>query len=371
MSDQFNGVCTSQSYSVDPSDVPNEGILFKDHQSDGRSGHGGNCLAQCKNGYVVSFYSNVSGDIWNGHSVGGWSEYRISKDYGITWSEPRIFEYSLEAWQGDAMYSALVFGLLAAPDGALVAIVARFADEKWVKKLPPVYFLSHDQGETWNGPYEFDSKATVEDIALTFDAAFIHGDRSFIVFMGGAANMCPGPYYLYGSSDSGRSWQKISELPFHRENYYVTAGVLADGEIVVYSYPYRSDGGTDEHNLHVTISRDQGLSWEPVRTVFFAKKLRNPQLSESLNGMYFMHGRSGSHGEGKGRFVLYSSPDGLCWDEGIVLHGMLTCSDAYSANTVVVGDEGTSKVRLLIQSSISYESETAKVNVCQWWIQPD
>jgi len=75
---------SSEGFGVLPADVPNDGILFVDHEVHGRSGHGGNCLTECVNGDIVSFYSNVSGEVYEGHGVAGWSEYRRSTDGGQT-----------------------------------------------------------------------------------------------------------------------------------------------------------------------------------------------------------------------------------------------------------------------------------------------
>ena len=48
----------SKGFRVLPTDVPNKGIRFVDHEKDGRSGHAGNCLTECRNGDIVAFYSN-------------------------------------------------------------------------------------------------------------------------------------------------------------------------------------------------------------------------------------------------------------------------------------------------------------------------
>jgi hypothetical protein len=88
----------------------------------------------------------------------------------------------------------------------------------------------------------------------------------------------------------------------------------------------------------------------------------------SLNGCYFMHGRSGHYGEkeGKGHFVLYSSRDGLVWDDGIFLKIREAGTGAYS-NSIVVGSlKPHKRKRLLIQASHAYEK--SKTNVFHWWI---
>ena len=171
----------SRGFRVLPADIPNEGIRFVDHQKYGRSGHGGNCLTECHNGDIVAFYSNVSGEIEGGHGVAGWSEYRRSIDGGATWSEPIILDYSKRAWEGDELYAAIVFAAATAPDGTLIAFVCRFDKELWIKKLPPVCLLSHDEGRTWSEPRPLDPEATVEDVSLTFDAVFTHSDQVLIL----------------------------------------------------------------------------------------------------------------------------------------------------------------------------------------------
>src|SRR6187402_2371522 len=72
--------------SVQPPAPPNRGVLFVDHQSRGLSGHGNHALTECRNGDIVSFYSNTDPNVMDGHSNSGWAEYRISSDGGKTWS---------------------------------------------------------------------------------------------------------------------------------------------------------------------------------------------------------------------------------------------------------------------------------------------
>ena len=179
---------------VYPKDIPNTGVLFVDRQATDHSGHGHNSITECRNGDVVAFYgmTGTSKDHWNGHGSGGWSEYRRSTDGGLTWSEPRSSTTPSECGTGMRVYSALVYSLVTAPDGTLIATVIRYANEKWEKQRAPVYFLSDDHGHTWKGPHEFDKSATVEDIAYTMNTSFVHDKEVFIVFRGGKGNMTPG-----------------------------------------------------------------------------------------------------------------------------------------------------------------------------------
>ena len=366
---------------VYPKDIPNTGVLFVDRQATNHSGHGHNSITECRNGHIIAFYSmtGTGADHWNGHGSGGWSEYRRSTDGGLTWSEPTVFDYSKKIWDGDEMYSALVYSLVTAPDGTLIATAIRYANEKWEKQRTPVYFLSDDNGHTWKGPYEFDKSATVEDIAYTMNTSFVHDGEIFMVFRGGTGNMTPGgPQTLWVSDDNGKSFSRRSTLPFDHDTYYWAAGALDDGRIIVYTYDahLRRDDKAAEQNIPYVISKDGGRTWSEARTTHFAKGIRNMQLSGKVGDRYFIQGRSGSNPRklvgddpGPGNFVLYSSRDGIHWDEGIVLMSRMQTpgsGDCYSANEVIGKYDPATPRRLLIHSDVSYAG--ARTNMHQWWV---
>ncbi|MFW6336109.1 MAG: sialidase family protein [Phycisphaeraceae bacterium] len=368
MTDTFSK--PTQGFRIRPGHPPNEGIVFVNHQAHQRSGHGGNCLTECHNGDILAFYSNVSGDLHKGHGIDGWSEYRRSSDGGETWGEPMVLPYSKQAWEGDDVYAALVFGVTTADNGDVIAFACQFAEGLWVKAGPPVVLVSHDQGQTWDPPRPLTPDATVDDASLTFDATLVHEGVVYVVFMSGAANYCPGPYAMYASTDHGRTFELRSRLPFHQQNYYVTAGVLDDGSIIVYSYPYRTQEPINEHDIDYVISSDGGRTWSDVSTTHFAKKIRNPQMSAKIGDYYFLHGRSGSLGEEKGHLVLYASRDGIHWNKGLILRKKtFGGGDAYSANEVVSKYDPSVPKRLLIQSSIAYEDGNSRVNEHHWWVE--
>ncbi|MDE2715831.1 MAG: hypothetical protein OXI33_02305, partial [Chloroflexota bacterium] len=82
--------------------------------------------------------------------------------------------------------------------------------------------------------------------------------------------------------------------------------------------------------------------------------------------------RSGSHSRDPRHLVLYSSLDGIHWDEGRILHHRGPGEgggDAYSANEVIGKYDPSVPNRLLIQSSIAYEAENLKVNERHWWVE--
>jgi len=342
-----------------PSDIPNKGMLFVNHEASGRSGHGGQAIAECLNGDIIAFYSNVCGDTWGGHSVSGWSEYRRSSDGGETWSEPYVLKYSKSIWEGDEFHSALVDEVITAPNGTLVAIAGRYLSYDW-KRTTPVYLLSHDNGSTWSEAREVHPGADSSEIGREH-ASFVRGNTIYVLFNQGLR----GSHRLYVSTDNGESFQQRSVLPFKDRLWYGAMTPLDDSRIIAYVYH-----SGDEHFLRYTISADSGNTWGPVEKAFFAKRIRNPQLSERLEGKFWMHGRSGQGGEDPRHLVLYSSEDGIHWDEGVFLNkGATNDLDSYSTNALVGIHDDDRPVRLLLQSSIAYSRNGRRVNLHHWFIQ--
>ena len=369
---------------ITPADIPNTGILFVDHEINHRSGHGGHAMTECKNGDIIAFYMNVWAENWQGHSCAGWSSYKRSTDGGKTWGDPVDFEYSVELWNRTDVLSGMVFDVTTAPNGTLIATVIRFKHARWDVQYPPAYLLSHDNGHTWDGPYEFDESVTAHDISITFGATFVRENEVFIVFNGDSIPYSPvsdRPHSLWVSDNNGESFSQRSVLPFDGARYYETAAVLDNGDIIVYTYPWSVPREEiDEFNLEYVISKDGGFTWSEVKTTYFAKALRNPQMSEKIGDYYFIHGRSGSYRHnrpahdndpGPQNFVLYSSKDGINWCDGVLLVSRDKTpgqSDFYSGNTVIGKYDPSTPKRLLIQADVSYDG-TRRVNIHHWWVE--
>ena len=241
-------------YNINPPEPPNDGILFVNHEASRRSGHYGAALTECTNGDVLAFYMNVSGEIYDGHSSAGWTEYRRSKDGGRTWGEPVILGYSKKVWDsnnltgdsvptGTSYLAAYAASVVTAPNGNIVAVLTRrkSTEHGIVGQLPPVYIISEDNGFSWSEPKRVDVDATVNELSMTHGdgASFVHDGVIYIVFIGG--NKGDGKYSFYASEDNGVTFERRSaglfeSRPYKRNYYYMTAKSLEDGRFIVYSY---------------------------------------------------------------------------------------------------------------------------------------
>ena len=165
-------------------------------------------------------------------------------------------------WDGSEVFSGLVYSVITAPNGTLIATVIHYANEKWQKQQAPVYFLSYDDGHTWKGPRKYDESATVDDIAYTMNTSFVHDGEVFIVFRGGTSDMSPGgPQTLWASADNGESFSRRSTLPFDNAVYYWAAGSLDDGRIIVYTYDAHLEEGRPNGRTEHSLRDQQG--WRP------------------------------------------------------------------------------------------------------------
>jgi hypothetical protein len=163
------------------------------------------------------------------------------------------------------------------------------------------------------------------------------------------------------SEDDGKIFTEWGVIPFAVGRGYGSMEVLKDGSLIAYTYTRE-----DEEHLEYAISRDAGRTWSAVNKTYMAKKMRNPQLIR-FKDTYFMHGRSGKE-VGQGHLVLYTSADGIHWDEGRYLAMQTHGAGAYSNNLVVGKGESLDRQRLLVMSSHAYDKD--KTNIIYWWIEP-
>ncbi len=323
--------------------------VYVDNESRGRSGHMSHAMTEFAKGCFIDFNSNCSPVRCNGHAAYGWIEYRISRDCGKSYSEPRTLPYSYDAFM-DGIFTISIEKAVTASDGSIVAfclrntMLAAVCCEPW---LTPTVIKSTDGGEIWNEPREVSQYK-----GRIYDALCIDGKIYFLQFKNDGSVRFTGTqpehkYSIFCSEDNGESFYELSELPIPYEGRGY-GSLLYDGELLhAYAYNEKSECEMDH-----AVSRDFGVTWEYEGVCKVAKGIRNPQTA-LIDGIYILHGR----GEKEKGFVIYSSPDGYSWDEGEYLEREKRL--CYYSNNILLNDEGRNF--LLIQYSDVYKA--ACVNV--------
>ena len=354
-------------FDVIPPYPPNDGILFVDHSKANRSGHLGHALVEHEPGNILAFYSNNS-DHNRGHSGDGWMEYRLSEDAGRTWSDPTPLPYSKQTYEGPTGRAVACEKAVATSEGGIVLFNLEYRKPQgkgsWHPHYEPTYLRSFDAGRTWDGPYRL-----CDEPGRIYEALYRDGVIYVLSFCNDTTDQFTGTmpehvYRLYVSTDQGRTFIERSALPFNTIGRgYGTMAFLHDGSIIAYVYNIN-----DEKHLDYVISRDNGMTWQPPKTAYFEKQIRNPQMASFKDG-FILHGRSGSKGEQsiRGHFVLYTSDDGVTWDGGRYLRMQDAGHGAYSNNLLVTDPADGNRRRLLIQASHAYRQNQA--NVLHWWLE--
>lgn len=280
--------------------------IYVNHEKAQRSGHMGHALIDAGKGRILDFNSNCDGKRCGGHSGWGWMEYRISGDYGRTWGAPRVLPYSKRMFD-EGRHTALCEKGVKAPDGRIILFFQitdcreEICCEPW---SAPTMAVSADGGETFS-----DGVPTGAEPGRIYDAVADDKGVYFLIqanehFLGAR----PEHVYKVYRSDAGGPFVPAT-LPIDaRGKGYGAMEFTAKGELIAYVYDSRR-----EDMLTYTISRDRGRTWSAPAQSRVAKLIRNPQVRR-LGDVWFMIGRNGGAGDG---LVLYSSEDGLRWDDGI------------------------------------------------------
>src|SRR5690606_21645576 len=225
---------------------------------------------------------------------------------------------------------------------------------------PPVYFVSHDHGRTWSPSKQIDTN--VNSRIDREEASLVHNQEVYVLYHEYYASNRK--FKLYVSSDNGESFEERSTLPFAHQQWYGTMGLLPDGKIIVYTYNSEDDGAL----LQYVTSNDEGRTWSYVQQTRMAKRIRKPRMTAKFGDSYFMIGRSGHEGPDPRHLVLYTSKDGINWNEGVFLNKGGRDVDSYSANEVIGKYNESVAKRLLIQSSVCYEQTGGRVNLHHWFV---
>lgn len=350
----------SVNYKITPEAIPSTGILFVDNQKNSRSGHLGHALAEYKKDNIISFYSNCSGNRnkWSpGHNGFGWVEYKRSADGGKTWGEPRVLEYSWNSFLNET-FTISCEKAVSPKEDTIVAFCLRNTNPNgWEPYLEPTVVRSEDGGETWSEATLFCDKCGRIYDAMVQDGVIyvlMHASADW------PATKPEHKYYIYESSDCGKTFTLRSELPGDPTNHaYGNMVVREDSSLICYEY----DKG-DEYNMIYHLSYDMGATWAETGKSHCPKRIRNPQVAR-VNGGYILHGRAGCETpELPPDFVLYTSENGIDWDEGKYICAIPTQSGYYTNNLVMDQPDGSQRV--LIQSSVPYDR--GRVNVCHWFL---
>ncbi len=296
-----------------------------------RCSHGGPVCMEYANGTIVAFYANTSS-----HNVDGWSEYAFSKNGGKTWDKYHPFPYSRQAYEKDPKRPVWIEEGLVTEKGTAVLVLTDFANGERVGNS---VMRSHDNGATWTDP------APVASEAIGYPAAVaVSGGANYVLF-----DCLNGYHEFYVSTDEGQAWRKSSTLPLQKDAWYGAMCFMKDGRLLAGAYVTQ-----DENHFYYCISQDAGRTWGEQQKAYLDKKIRDPELA-SIDGKYYLHGRSGHSGDGSGRFVIYQSDDGIRWKSGVIVSGDKRHPDGYSHNCIInKHDDDASNDELMIQYSIIY-----------------
>jgi hypothetical protein len=310
-----------------------------------RCSHGGPVCMEYADGTLVAFYANTSS-----HNVDGWSEYATSKDGGKTWDRYNPFPYSRDAYRQDPERPVWVEEGLVAPDGTAILFLTKFENRT---RASNSLTRSSDHGKSWSPPEPFDEGSVGYPAAVA-----VSGDTCFVLFDG-----VDGHHVLYASTDNGRTWARRSRLTLQESAWYGALCLGSDGRLVAGAYVT-----ADEDHFYYCVSMDGGHTWSEQGKAYVDKRVRDAELAY-LGGKYYLHGRAGSGGEGRARFVLYQSEDGTQWSEGAIISNDPGHPDGYSHNSIINKYDETKPDELMVLYSICYEPPRTSEYV--FFVKPD
>lgn len=332
-----------------------------DNKQRERSGHMTHALLETT-GKVWAFNSNCSAVRCGGHSAFGFVEYRISEDGGDHFGEIQVLPFSWKSLM-DGLHTVSVEKAVACGDGSVVAFCLRNSQENELCYHPlgtPAWVRTMDGGKTWTEEQYFPFAGRIYD-AMYHEGSIYMLEFCNDVFQGTSPEHV---YRLYKSDDNGISFYEHSIVEFPSTLGLGYGNMIFDqnGRLIVYAYDMN-----DEVNMTYAVSNDNGLTWQEWGKSYVAKKIRNPQVG-ILDDQFILHGRAGEH-----NFVIYTSADGIHWDEGHYLdevEGEQYGGCYYSNNIVLDHPHKPGKKRMLVQYSEVYK-EPAVVDVMHMWIESE
>ena len=326
-----------------------EPVVYVDNQARNRSGHMSHAMVELSDGRIIDFNSNCSAERYFGHTPFGWIEYRYSDDGGASFGDVYDLPYTKQVFD-DGIMTISVEKAVLCDDGTLIAFclrnnaaLERHFCEPWAT---PMYVRSTDGGATWTkeaelSPYPGRTYGAINQNGTIYVLHFCN-ER----FRGRDPEHL---YRLYKSTDNGKHFFEESVVDFGNTFGlgYGSLTFMADGRLVAYA----QDLNAPEY-LRYAISNDNGKSWCEIGKSYVKYGAINPQINV-LDGQYIMHGRSAFACD----LVLYTSKDGLHWDEGHILNPKKQSSGCFYSNNVIAHGYGKQgKDHMIVQFSESYYS---------------
>lgn len=337
-----------------------EPVVYVDNRARKRSGHMTHAMLEV-DGKLMDFNSNCSNIRCDGHSAFGFVEYRFSEDGGDTFGDINVLPFSWETMMG-GRNTISVEKAVACDDGTIVAFCLRNTTKAEVCCDPldePAWVRSLDGGKTWTEEQYFPYKGRI------YDALYKDGSVYMLQFCNdGSVDFCGNRpqhlYRLYKSDDNGATFYEQSVVGF-LSTFGLGYGNMIfnkEGHLIVYAYNVN-----DEVNMSYAISSDNGATWYETGKSHVAKKIRNPQVGV-LDDQFILHGRGGG-----ADFVLYTSADGIHWDEGHYLNEVPAPGGHYYSNNITLDNpHKPGKKRMLVQYS-EYYGDKSCVDVMHMWIE--
>ena len=326
--------------------------MYVNNEARSRSGHMSHAMVEYAPGKIIAFNSNCSATRAAGHSAFGYVEYRFSEDYGKSWSDINILSCSMDVLL-DGVHTVSVEKAVCCNNVITAFILFNSQQresccEPWAA---PAFIQSYDNGRTWTPVQELSPWA-----GRVYDAVVNDGVIYVLMFCNpehiGTTQL--DVYRLYKSFDNGKTFKMCSVVDLPCIGYsYGALQFRSDGSLVAYA--------NNIHNgyyMAMSVSYDCGETWQLQPLAKLREGIRNVQISRLGKG-YVIHGRAYRDAcYGKGH-VIYTSLDGLHWDDGILLEPeKVSCY--YSDNLLLRKEDGSET--LLVQYSDSYDGY-AKVNV--------
>lgn len=337
-----------------------EPTIYANNEARHRSGHMSHAMVELSPGRIIDFNSNCSAERYFGHTPFGWIEYRYSEDGGEQFGEIHELPYAKRVFD-DGIMAISVEKAVLCDDGTLIAFCLRNAAcleqhfcEPWAE---PMYVRSTDGGRTWTKeaqlcPYPGRMYGAINKDGTVYVLHFCN-ER----FRGRDPEHL---YRLFKSTDNGISFYEESVVDFG-DTFGLGYGSLIfmpDHRLVAYAQDL-----SDPEHLRYSVSDDEGKTWSECGKSRVACGAINPQIN-ILDGQYIMHCRSAFDCD----LVLYTSADGLHWDEGHILNPEKHSTGCFYSNNVIVhgyGKDGGD--RMIVQFSESYDS--SRVNAMHIMIE--